>query len=281
MNAQLLINLFERIIDSPDSIPRLRQFILNLAVRGRLVEQDSGDEPASELLSWIKAEKALLIAAGSLKKEKPRDQIDSRTAPFDLPLGWAWTHLGAITTIVQGFAFSSSLFTKDKSTGIPLVKIGDIGTDSTETNTSEMPSQDCAVASGDVLLGLSGSIKCAIWRGADSLLNQRIARIRPGISEIPVEWLDLAVNSCIRQWREETSKLTVQNIKAAQLDSALIALPPLAEQHRIASRVGEIMTLCDQLEKQLRQTQRISMDLLEATLQSTLNETLAVNVGRD
>jgi restriction endonuclease S subunit len=267
MNPERLLAQFDRISEAPDAIPKLRRFILDLAVRGKLVEQDPEDEPASELLSWIKGEKALLTAEGVLRKEKPRGEIDQGRTPFDLPVGWTWAHLGAITTIAQGFAFSSSYFTKNKLTGTPLIKIGDIGSDETESNTSEAPKQDCSVRSSDILLGLSGSIRCAIWRGIDSLLNQRIARIRPAIPEIPVAWLFLAVDSCIDTWKEETSKLTVQNIKSAQLDGALVALPPLAEQHRIVAKVDELMALCDQLEAARRQREQSLERLVAASLQ--------------
>ena len=71
MNAQQLLTHFDRIADAPDAVPRLRRFILDLAVRGKLVSQDPNDEPASELLKRIKAEKARLVKAGKVRKPKP------------------------------------------------------------------------------------------------------------------------------------------------------------------------------------------------------------------
>jgi type I restriction enzyme, S subunit len=58
MNAERLLKHYECIADTPDAIARLRRFILGLAVRGKLVAQDPGDEPAAELLKRITAEKA-------------------------------------------------------------------------------------------------------------------------------------------------------------------------------------------------------------------------------
>ena len=70
MNAKQLLTHFDRITDAPDAIPRLRRFILDLAVRGKLVEQDPEDEPAGELLKRIAAKKKRLVEAGEIRKPK-------------------------------------------------------------------------------------------------------------------------------------------------------------------------------------------------------------------
>ena len=85
MNAERLLAHYERIADAPDAIPRLRRFILDLAVRGKLVPQDPKDEPASELLKRIAAEKARLVKAGEIKKPKALLPISRTSSPFDLP----------------------------------------------------------------------------------------------------------------------------------------------------------------------------------------------------
>ncbi len=71
MNAEHLLTHFDRLADAPDAIPRLRRFILDLAVRGKVVEQDPEDEPAGELLKRIAAEKRRMVEAGEIKKEEP------------------------------------------------------------------------------------------------------------------------------------------------------------------------------------------------------------------
>ena len=70
MNAEQLLTHFDRIADAPDAIPRLRRFILDLAVRGKLAAQDPNDEPASELLKRIAAEKRRMVEAGEIKKSR-------------------------------------------------------------------------------------------------------------------------------------------------------------------------------------------------------------------
>ena len=75
MNAEQLLAHFDRISDAPDAIPRLRRFILDLAVRGKLVEQDPNDEPASELLKRIQAEKERLAKEGKQQGASSESQI--------------------------------------------------------------------------------------------------------------------------------------------------------------------------------------------------------------
>ena len=70
MNAERLLAHYERIADAPDAIARLRRFILDLAVHGKLVKQNPNDEPAAELLKRIAAEKARLVKAGKIKRPK-------------------------------------------------------------------------------------------------------------------------------------------------------------------------------------------------------------------
>ena len=70
MNANLLLTHFDRIADAPDAVPRLRRFVLDLAVRGKLVPQEPDDGPASELVKRIASEKARLVRAGEVKESK-------------------------------------------------------------------------------------------------------------------------------------------------------------------------------------------------------------------
>src|SRR5262245_33806144 len=96
MNTKHLLAHYERVADAPDAIPRLRRFILDLAIRGKLVPQDSSDEPASELLKQIATEKARLVKAGVIRKPKAFPAVDE--AFFDIPAAWRWTRIREITS---------------------------------------------------------------------------------------------------------------------------------------------------------------------------------------
>src|ERR1019366_8409808 len=90
MNQELLLKYFDRISDAPDAIPRLRQFILDLAVRGKLVEQNSPEKSALSLLESISAR---LSRSG--RPTQP-EILDPEDQPFVLPASWLWTRLGDV-----------------------------------------------------------------------------------------------------------------------------------------------------------------------------------------
>lgn len=80
----------------------LRKAILQAAVQGKLVPQNKNDEPASELLKRIQAEKTVLIKEGKLKKGKPLPPIAEDEIPYDLPDGWAWCRLNSVCDVRDG-----------------------------------------------------------------------------------------------------------------------------------------------------------------------------------
>ena len=98
MNPARLLEHFDRISDVPDAIPRLRRFIMDLAVRGKLVEQDPNEEPAFELLKRIRAEKARLVRAGETRKEICIPLVAPDEVPFGAPTGWNWVRVREITS---------------------------------------------------------------------------------------------------------------------------------------------------------------------------------------
>jgi type I restriction enzyme S subunit len=91
---------FDTVLTTEHSIVRLKQTILQLAVMGNLVRQDPNDEPASELSKRIVEEKAQLVEAGEIKKQKPLPGIDEAERPFELPMGWVWCRLQEIVYLL-------------------------------------------------------------------------------------------------------------------------------------------------------------------------------------
>ena len=97
MNQAQLLDHFDRISEAPDAIPRLRRFILDLAVRGKLVEQDPRDEPASELLKCIYAERTRRSNEGATRKDTAASQGVPDEMPFEVPQSWMWSSLGEVS----------------------------------------------------------------------------------------------------------------------------------------------------------------------------------------
>lgn len=91
-----LLEEFNVVIDNAEGLTELRSLILGLAVRGKLVPQDPTDEPASELLKKIEAEKERLYKDGEIRKPKKLNSVSEREIPFDIPKSWEWCRLGEI-----------------------------------------------------------------------------------------------------------------------------------------------------------------------------------------
>ncbi len=113
MNAERLLAHYERIADAPDAIPRLRRFILDLAVRGKLVPQDPNDEPASELLKRIAAEKVRLFRAGEIRKEKPLPVTRRRRYRVRSPADLGLAHLAALPYPRKGLHLQQAISSDD------------------------------------------------------------------------------------------------------------------------------------------------------------------------
>jgi type I restriction enzyme S subunit len=99
---QRLWQNFDLLYSIPETIPKLRQTILQLAVQGKLAEQDPDDEPASELIDKIQAKKKELMKAGEIRKSKPLGNIPNQLIPYDVPSNWQWVGLDDITDIGTG-----------------------------------------------------------------------------------------------------------------------------------------------------------------------------------
>ncbi len=251
MNTDQLLTHYKRIADAPDAIPRLRQFILDLAVRGKLVPQDPNDEPASELLKRIKAEKARLVKAGDLKrnKAKPSRMAD---APFELPQSWKWTAVGGL------FLYDAGTKRKPESLNqeLWLLELEDVEKDTgqllarVKTSERESKSTKSEFSVGDILYGK-----------LRPYLNKVIVADEPGYSTTEIvalrPYLPICSQYCALALRRPDFVVYVtrlgQGTKMPRLrtEDAVIApfpLPPLAEQHRIVAKVDELMALCDRLE---------------------------------
>src|SRR4051794_449544 len=121
MNAEQFLAHYEKIANAPDAIAKWRRFILDLAVRGKLVPQDPKDEPASELLKRIVKEKARLVDAGEIKKGNQLLPISLGEQPFDLPFGWVWTRLGDLIHLVSGQHLQPAEYSEDPKLGLPYI----------------------------------------------------------------------------------------------------------------------------------------------------------------
>ena len=102
MNAEHLLEVYEQISEAPDAIARLRRFVLDLAVRGKLVEQDAGDEPVAELLLAISTDKKRRAISARDRKAKAITLLPQTADLAEIPASWSWVAFGDLTISRDG-----------------------------------------------------------------------------------------------------------------------------------------------------------------------------------
>lgn len=242
-----LVRHFELMATERGGVARLRELILTLAVQGKLIAQDSKDEPASELLKKIRSKKAQLISEGKLKREKPQAEIAEEEQPFELPNGWAWVRLTEIAYPQAGFAFKSSGFNEVRQ-GLPLIRIRDVGGNDPATYFSGEYREEFVVESGDWLISMDGEFRVREWTGPKALLNQRVTRLVFFGGALFQPFVTAALQFKLSELQGTKAYTTVDHLSGGQIAHSVVALPPLAEQSRIVTRVEQLMRLCDALE---------------------------------
>jgi type I restriction enzyme S subunit len=270
MNAERLLAHYERIAEAPHAIARLRRFILDLAVRGKLVPQDVNDEPAAELLRRIAKEKARLVKAGEIKKPLVLESITDAEALYSLPRTWAWVRVGHIFDYDAGtkrdpkeldqsrWLLELEDIEKETSRIVERLRVSD--RDSQSTKSEFEP--------GDILYGkLRPYLNKVVVADEPGYSTTEIVAIRP--------FLPLCPEYCALAFRRPDFVAYVERLgrgtKMPRLRTpdAIVApfpLPPLAEQHRIVAKVNELMGLCDRLEAALAGREAVRDRLVAASL---------------
>ena len=258
MNADRLLANYGHVADARDAVPRLRRFILDLAVRGKLVEQDPNDEPASELLKRIAAEKARLVKAGEIRKPRDLDRGETVLAPFELPNRWRWVRLDAIGAIIGGGTPSTGNTDNFAApgTGVPWLTPADLGGFSEgfisrgARDLSEIglkTSSATLMPAGAVLFTSRAPIGYVAIAENPISTNQGFKSIVPYVPDCS-RFIALAMKTFASEIDAKAPGTTFKEVSGKLLAGVPFPLPPLAEQHRIVAKVDELMALCDRLE---------------------------------
>ena len=240
---------------------KLRQKILDLAIRGKLVPQDPNDEPASVLLERIREEKERLIKEGKIKRSKKTASSDTyhyENVPFEVPEGWVWCKLENITVLIEDCPHTTA---KDEGKGYPLVRTPNIGEGQLlldgvhrvskevydKRNVRAVPQVDDIIYAREAPAG-----NVAVIRENEQVcLGQRTVLIRPMNTLIDSVWLTYAMLAPYSK-NHLTSKATgstVTHVNMASIRSFDLPLPPLSEQHRIVAEIKRWFALIDQIEQ--------------------------------
>ncbi|MDX8494641.1 restriction endonuclease subunit S [Mesorhizobium sp. VK22B] len=269
---------FDTLFTTEASVDALKQTIFELAVRGKLVLQDSSEESAAKLIQKIGAEKARLVTANRLRKEKPISPIDPKELPFAVPLGWAWAKIGEVALSTQ---YGTSENAIAAGAGVPVLAMGNINNGIVDHNSkkllpatsNELP--ELFLEPGDLLYNRTNSYelvgKTGLFNGPRHALTfaSYLIRIRLIHQHILPTYLNLVMNSPYFRSTQVVPRITKQtgqaNVSGSAMRNMLVPIPPFAEQCRIMSRVHELVSLCGALSahfSEASQTKKRLADLI-------------------
>lgn len=236
MTADLLIENFETLAGAPGGVPKLRELILSLAVRGKLVKQESGER--CELLA----------------------DIPAKDFPFSLPGNWSWCAFGSVTVNRDGERVPVSRDERARRRG-PYDYYGASGV--IDTIDGYLFDKPLLLIGEDGANLINRTTPIAfIARGKYWVNNHaHVVDAAPGLS---LEYLSLFVNAIsLESYITGTAQ---PKMNQAKMNSIPVAVPPLPEQHRIVAKVDELMALCDALEARQEEARKTQAALTRSAL---------------
>ncbi len=259
MKLETFFEKFDLFADAPNAVGKMREIILQLAVRGHLTKGASGQSSTSQL----KIAEAFRLQRGR------RGAPDAGDPPFQIPEKWGWVAVGDSMDMVNGKAFKPQEWSSE---GTPIIRIQNLNNESALFNRCEADlDPKFHVHDGDFLISWSGtpgtSFGAFIWTRGFAYLNQHIFRCELVEAIFVKEFLRLAVNARLDEMISQAhGAVGLRHITKGKLESIRLPVPPLAEQKRIVAKVDDLMVLCDRLEQQQQERETRHTALVRASL---------------
>lgn len=272
MNAEKLLALYERLSDAPGAITRLRRFVLDLAVRGKLVEQKHTEEPAHALLEELSQNQpgsSYRTPKSSLRKSIPGATTE---APHEVPPTWVWVRFSQVADFAAGRTPSRHEAAYWNTGDFAWASIADMVDGGTLLTTKETISQRAKrdvfkadpVPAGTILMSFKLTIGKIVRLGVPAFHNEAIVAIRPRRPELD-PYLFKVLPDLARQGRTKDA-IKGATLNRDSISNILVPLPPIAEQLRIVSKIEELAALLDRLEVALHRASSTRVHLLESVL---------------
>ena len=267
----------------------LREKILDLAMRGKLVPQDPNDEPASELLKRIKAEKEELIKQKKIKRDKNETEIfkgddglhyekfadgtvKKLDVPYELPDGWEWAKLGSYMDVRDGTHDTPKYF----DSGIPFVtskNLGDGKIDFKNVNyisdeDSQKFNQRSRVEAGDILMAMIGTIgKPVVAPKVEFEYSiKNVALFKRLTIEQNSKFIRDYLQYSEKRLRKCASGGNQKFLSLKKLKEILIPIPPSSEQKQIVSVLSDYLSLVECIDSDQNALQQLASQLKQKVL---------------
>ena len=187
---------------------------------------------------------------------------------------WGRVRLGDVATVQNGAAFKSKYFSQDD--GVPLIRIRDVGKSVTDSRYTGPYDDVYLVYPGDLIIGMDGDFRAALWSGEIGLLNQRVCRVSLQTDLMDRGFLFLCLQPFLDAIHAETSSVTVKHLSSRTVADIPLPFPPLDEQRRIVAKIEELFSELDQGVESLKtaraQLQTYRQSLLKAAFEGRLTE---------
>lgn len=266
MNAEELLQHYDRVADAPDAVDRLRCLVLDLAVLGKLLPQDSSDRAADQVLACVRKE--LLERAQSTGRLRfaPSAPVATDEINGHLPRAWIAARINDTGLYINGLAFKPADW---KASGLPIIRIQNLSDESSEFNYAQGEFDDeVLVRAGDILVSWSATLDAYVWKRETGVLNQHIFRVVQAKGLTDSGFLLLLLKRAIRDLSDSVYAhgLVMTHINRGPFLNHVVWIPPLAEQQRIVAKVDELMALCDRLEAARAKREAVRDRLATASL---------------
>ncbi|HCL55425.1 MAG TPA: hypothetical protein DHW82_00215 [Spirochaetia bacterium] len=267
-------------------LTKLRQAILQEAIEGKLTADWRKENPvckgdpdydAQALLEKIKAEKEKLIQEGKIKKQKPLAPIKAEEVPFDLPEGWVWTRLGEISEIKGGKRVANGYKLLKEPTPHIYIRVSDMKNGTIDESDIHYIDEQMfqkikqyTISKDDLYMTIVGATigKCGLVPEKFDNMNLTENAAKIIIHKVNKKHLLQLLSSpfCQNQFVDKTKQVGVQKMALNRFSTTNISLPPLSEQQAIVDRVEKLLSMVDDLEKQVSERKEQAEQLMQAVL---------------
>jgi len=277
MNLKTFFEHFDTLAEAPNGIQRLRELILDMAVRGKLVPQDPEDEPVEKLLSILESQKKGLRKKGKIPQQKKLYSVTPEEFLFEIPASWSWERMAYIFDVRDGTHDTPQYV----SEGIPFLTSKNISSGKLDFESCKFIrevdhiefSKRSHVEKGDIIFAMIGSIGNPVLVDTDKEFSiKNVALFKSFLpQDMDLNFLKVYLDYATNLMKDSSSGAVQRFVSLTFLRNYPFPLPPLAEQKRIVAKVDELMALCDALEAAQQTRNTLRQKLRASALDGLMN----------